>query len=692
MDYRELFKEENEQVKERYELAIERIGQIPEEKTTKEPYRSYFITMAEFMKRAGALFEEVGNLKWKNASLEELMNQNASLYEDILPANYERSYGNPAFAVKELGRDFGRLFSMLYTEFRGMIVFAFEQRLYDLTILCELFIEIYNLFEDNQPSFKEVKQTVYFFISDYCDRTVVYRVREQLDPTLSFATELIMESDLSDLRYLYRYGEYITENERKTAAYLNSLPEEEIEAMAATYTEGYVEGFSLANIDLSKKKYVNIRYSIGFERMVRAAIRQFKTYGLVPVVFRAAVNTINKRQHIKVGYVSTSPNRQYDYDHRYDEGLYLDKAMVERKLANMRVAYEQYKKEASLYAGPAVIEIFGETPFEPMNKAENPILSKRQQELSVQMASEASRLTNEYIKREEYSFTIIAYPIPEIGENYEAIFQEIVKVNTLDKSRYKKIQQTMIDVLDQAEWVRVKGQKENKTNIMVHMHELQHPDTETNFENCLADVNIPVGEVFTSPMLSGTNGLLHVSEVYLNDLKFKDLTLTFQDGMIERYTCGNFNTENENEAFVRENLLNNRNTLPIGEFAIGTNTTAYVMANRYDIVYKLPILIVEKMGPHFAVGDTCYSYSEENRIYNPDGKEIVAKDNECSLLRKEDMRNAYFNCHTDITIPYDEIGEITAILKDGMEVPIICAGRFVLEGTLELNEAFGGNQ
>ena len=136
----------------------------------------------------------------------------------------------------------------------------------------------------------------------------------------------------------------------------------------------------------------------------------------------------------------------------------------------------------------------------------------------------------------------------------------------------------------------------------------------------------------------------------------------------------------------------NHETLPIGEFAIGTNTTAYVMANRYDILYKLPILIVEKMGPHFAVGDTCYSYSEDNILYNPDGKEIVAKDNECSLLRKsenkEEMTKAYFNCHTDITIPYEEIGGIYAVAEDGTRTAIIENGRFVLPGTEPLNEPF----
>ena len=134
----------------------------------------------------------------------------------------------------------------------------------------------------------------------------------------------------------------------------------------------------------------------------------------------------------------------------------------------------------------------------------------------------------------------------------------------------------------------------------------------------------------------------------------------------------------------------NHDTLPIGEFAIGTNTTAYVMAKKRDIVYKLPILIVEKMGPHFAVGDTCYSYSEEAVLYNPDGKEIIAKENECSLLRRsqdeKEQEKAYYNCHTDITIPYDELGRITVIKKDGSTEDIIVDGRFVVAGTEELNK------
>ena len=84
-------------------------------------------------------------------------------------------------------------------------------------------------------------------------------------------------------------------------------------------------------------------------------------------------------------------------------------------------------------------------------------------------------------------------------------------------------------------------------------------------------------------------------------------------------------TRRNRKSYIKSNILHNHDTLPLGEFAIGTNTTAYVVAKKYQIEDKMPILIAEKMGPHFAVGDTCYSWSEENKLYNPDGKEIVAK-------------------------------------------------------------------
>jgi leucyl aminopeptidase (aminopeptidase T) len=291
------------------------------------------------------------------------------------------------------------------------------------------------------------------------------------------------------------------------------------------------------------------------------------------------------------------------------------------------------------------------------------------------------------MKFEETSFTIISYPVPEIGKDYEAIFRETVQVNTLDNALYQKIQQSMIDALDQGEYVRILGAGENHTDMTVKLFTLTDPEKQTIFENCVADVNIPVGEVFTTPVLKGTKGVLHVPKIYLNDLEYRELELTFEDGKVIAYRCMNFREEEKNLSYIKETLLFNQESIPLGEFAIGTNTTAYRMARKYDIAASLPVLIAEKTGPHFAVGDTCYKMNEDVKVYNPDGKEIVARDNEISILRKTEPEKAYFNCHTDITLPYDEIREITVYRKDGTKIPVIHNARFVLEGTQVLNKA-----
>lgn len=681
MNYQELWKEDNAAIRERYELALERIKMIREEHTVSAEFQDYFIQAANVVEAA----TEYLDFDYRQYSMEELEAGNQRLYGELQAEAYEKSYANPQYAEKQLG-DNGKVLSFLYTELLSLHRYARESRCSELTIHMELLIEIYNLYEDQDAfDIREVQKAIYYFYYDYCDVLVPDRTQEMYDARLDRYVQLIEQADLSDLRYLYGYGEAISTNEIRTAQYMNQLSQEEVDRLAFVYTDGYREGFEIAGIDLSKKKYVNLHYAVGQERMIRAAIRQFRELGLEPIIFLPAVSRLNQRQNRRNGVVATPVNRQYDYDHRYDEGIYLDSALMERKLEVLEQSYETYREFMQGYAGPAVVETFGEAPFEPVEKPESIALTKKQQDLTVEYTAQAGRLVNCYINRETYSFTIIAYPSPEIGNEFEEIFRETTKINTLDKKLYRTIQEVMINELNQAEFVRVQGIGKNRTDMKVMMHIMEHPERETNFENCLADVNIPVGEVFTSPRLTGTEGCLNVSEVYLNDLKFVDLELHFKDGKITDYTCGNFDQEEANIRFVKENLLQNRETLPIGEFAIGTNTTAYVMANRYQIVYKLPILIVEKMGPHFAVGDTCYSYSEENRLFNPDGKEIVAKDNECSILRKEDESKAYFHCHTDITIPYAEIGSIRSVHADGTEVEIMRNGRFVLPGTEELN-------
>ncbi|MCC8127066.1 MAG: aminopeptidase [Clostridiales bacterium] len=671
---------------ERYALSFERIRQIPQEDLVQEPYRSCFVNMAEFM----LLVEQTaGGLQrgdFDVLSQEELGEWNRKLYEDLLPEHYDESFANPRYAVRMLGAEHGPLLSAFYAQLRAAVVFAYEGRKEELTILAETLIEIYNQYEEEIPESKSVRDILYWFHSDYADVTIPYRLREQLDPSLTFAKDIIMEEDLSDPRYLYRFGEYISATQMEIADFLAKQPQETIDRMADTYVEGYRRGFAVMGRDLSRKKTVAIRYELGFERMVRAAVIRFRRLGLEPIIYRAPVWSVSMTPNRRIGYHGASPNRQYDYDHRYDMAIYFDKALKERRQGILRTAYEELRELAAQYAGPAVIETFGEEPFRPVPAEEALSLTKKQEEWLNQDTSETMALTDHYIPGRETSFTIIAFPVPAIGDPYPEIFDETIRLNTLDNEQYQQIQQKLIDVLDQGSCVHVTGRGENETDIIVRLHPLQDAARETNFENCVADVNIPVGEVFTSPLLSGTNGLLHVRSVYLGNVRYQDLKLTFTDGRVTDYSCANFANPQEGRDLIRQEILKNHDFLPLGEFAIGTNTAAYAMAERYGIAQKLPILIAEKMGPHFAVGDTCYSWSEDEPMRNPDGKEVIARDNEISLLRKEDPARAYFGCHTDITIPYSELGDITAVCEDGRELAVIRQGRFAVPGTEALNE------
>ena len=672
MSFREINHKNNEEYWERLELVMERIEAVSEEEASsvEELYRGYFFEMSELFLVLYKLAEASLSGKLAEISTLEGKKINRRLYLDV-QEDYADSYANPAYAVSKMGWEYGPLLSALDARLHGIYTSCMEGNIRYLCIYAELFVEIYNCFEDAQNlNVHEIRKCMYSFMHDYTEIFNADAICRLIDPEYDYFTQIVMEAELDHPAYLYRYGLYIGKDETESAHFLHSLTKPQMQAMADTFTEGYRIGFETTGKDISKKSVVEIRYPLGFERMVRAAVHNFKKIGLQPVL----------RPY------SISLNKQFTYDHKEDRGLWLDKALIERGLEVDRTVWEKHKAIAPNYGGPAVIEIFGTKPFSPEQKEERVTYTDKQREIDVYERSEKSQLINHYIHGEERSFTIIAYPVPSIGEKYEEIFAETVHINTLDYMLYRNMQQKIIDVLDTADRVHIKGCNGNRTDLYVKIHPLSDPAKETAFENCVADVNIPVGEVFTSPVLKKTEGKLHVTQVYLGEFLFKNLELDFENGRITAYSCTNFDSEDENHKYIEDNILFHHKTLPMGEFAIGTNTTAYRMARKYQIADKLPILIAEKTGPHFAVGDTCYTYDEDNMTYNPDGKAIIARDNEISIRRKEDISKAYFNCHTDITIPYDELGAITVVRADGTTTDIIRNGRFVVPGTEPLNE------
>lgn len=677
-------------IEERYELCVERIRQIAEEQNVPTLYQEYFCKEAAFILNAVQMAELVKTGEYCRLPWEELLHWNRRLYENILPDCYETSYENPVFCVKRFGVREGRLLTWLSARLYELIFDAAEKKQKQMTMLMELFIEIYCRFEEyDEFTYKDAKEAVRSFEMDNRKLYLREELFDRYHPERTFARDIILsslEQEGEQPSYLFAYGEYITENELSIAKYLSQRPEQEVRAMVDTYVSGYLRGFETMRVPLKENGQILLRYPIGFERMMAYAVESFEQRG-----FRVTAGRTPLRARVgrKTGYTATSLNPQFEYDHRQDEALYYDKLFYTRSIEDMKYVYEEQKELLKAYMGPAVVETFGEPDFVPVNRKEALHLDKRQTKLALEERMEKSNVVYSYMKGEETSYTIIAYPMPSIGEQFDKIFDETIRCNTLDNELYQTIQQTMIDELDTGCACTIKGTNGNETDLTVMLCQLNHPETETIFENCTADVNIPVGEVFTSPKLEGTNGLLHVTRAFLNGYEYKQLRIRFENGCTTELSCENFPTEAENSAFLKETLLKQHEFLPLGEFAIGTNTTAFMMGEKYHITSKLPILIAEKTGPHFAIGDTCYERSEDHRVYNRNGKEIIARDNEITLAnRRTNPSKAYFNCHTDITIPYGEIGEIASVKKDGSKTVLLRNGRFVLPGTERLNEPF----
>lgn len=676
-------------------------------------------------------FVRAGGLR--EADLKELQRRNHALYEDILPEHYAKSYANPVYCTEQFGKEYGPLAAALIYELRSAIPFLYEGLSSELRIRMELFLEVCTAFlvewkqyrtllEEGRdpeelgitgvPAVKSLRRILYDYVSDYLEQETALAVQRKLvgetgtgtaaaeRQPRDYAMEVLRTYDLSDPRYLYAFGEYITDNELRTHRYLQGLPEEEIARMADTWTEGYRIGFVNSGKDLSAKRSASLLWQLGFERMIVRSVHNLEAMGKKCICSRITEGLFGLHASEPDGYHGTDPNPQYHCDHREDLALILDSTLVNRMTEALTAGYKTWHEDTRYYAGPLVMDVFGDPPFLPHAGEGKPSFNSEQQRLIAGYRQNASRQYNEAVIGSNRSFTIIAFPLPSIekgnpkGASYEEIFRAVMDINTLDYRTYQQIQSTLIDALDTADHLHITGRNGNPTDLTVNLWKLQNPEQESIFENCVADVNIPVGEVFTSPVLKGTDGLLQVSEVYLEGVCFRDLALTFRDGMVADYSCSNHegeeNAGEKGRALIEENILFHHKTLPMGECAIGTNTTAYAAGIRCGIADRLPILIAEKTGPHFAVGDTCYSDDEDNVSFNPGGKRIVARENEISRQRHTAPERAYYGCHTDITIPFAELGRIEAVRSDGSTVVLIENGRFVLPGTEELNAPLEG--
>lgn len=275
---------------------VKKINEIQKNCSVEEPYLSYFNEMVVFINDMNDLFEKIAVRDWKTVSPDELREENYKNYQDILPENYEESYANPTYAQKCLDRMYGPMLAYVYMDLRKLIPLTYEQNTEQWMIQCNLFLEIYKEFNEvfiatgKRPTVKMLEDIIYWNRTDYFEIKIPRNLDLFLDSLNQWVVNKLMTSDLVDERYLYVFGDYVTENEVRLAKHIAKLPDETIAKMADTFTEGYRMGFVNGNKDLSKKKTVEIYYHLGFDRVIKKAIENFEKMGLSPVIRHGAVD------------------------------------------------------------------------------------------------------------------------------------------------------------------------------------------------------------------------------------------------------------------------------------------------------------------------------------------------------------------------------------------------------------------
>ena len=106
---------------ERFALAMERIEEIKDDAGIgDENLCRFFSDVATFIIQMKNVQADAASGTMKNWSFEKLAERNQELYADVAGEAYETSFANPAYAVRMLGEEYGKILSFLYMEIRDL--------------------------------------------------------------------------------------------------------------------------------------------------------------------------------------------------------------------------------------------------------------------------------------------------------------------------------------------------------------------------------------------------------------------------------------------------------------------------------------------------------------------------------------------------------------------------------------------
>lgn len=360
-----MYLEENNSVNERLQLAINRISTIKEEHTVGHNEKLYFDTLAQFIEHMYQIRNLIQSGKYNQLSMEELLQWNEIIYKDELANNFTTSFLNINYCIACFGEKEGRFLNGLYKIIRNIISATFSKRDLYFTIFMELFIEIYNLYEENISYYRK-KDCLYWFMSDYgeyFDEDYIQKICGIGDSCwIDYLQKVYHVSDL------FQYGKYISKKDIECFHYYSHLSKEELHQLALQYVESYEKKY-IKNTN-GKKIVIPIKYYVGLEPVVDKVVTLLK---------EQQIETICYWENIK----TSLGNSCYDNNFSNVKGLHYDKQYKERRIQSLRFFVTKYQEKNQIANVVLSIE---PKEFEAIS------LSEKQKELEKQFEIELKEL------------------------------------------------------------------------------------------------------------------------------------------------------------------------------------------------------------------------------------------------------------------------------------------------------------
>lgn len=274
-DIKKYYEKENLKAIHGYESSLKQIKKICDETAkSKNTYDELFNYTGNHIIKLTDLEKRLDDDYFKSKTFEELLKENNQLYSELLPENYVRSYANPSFCVEMFGDKCGQLISYFYRMYRQYTTYAFQHKIFKMDEYNKLFIDVFDFINNNKIEYDVFKELITEI--DRKDQTgqFIIECKEKVDKNFKFYRDIIENSDLNDLRYLFKYGEYIAENEIKTAEFWLDYSDEKVELLVKLIVDSYIRSFIVEGKDIPKKSTVAVcRWNIGQEMMIHQLIK-----------------------------------------------------------------------------------------------------------------------------------------------------------------------------------------------------------------------------------------------------------------------------------------------------------------------------------------------------------------------------------------------------------------------------------